>query len=337
MDLPLHLESCYKFLWYFEGDSDGDSVPDLGMDVLPIDLAAVMVRSEFVTLRPGYFWPFDHNKTIQTRRSDTMDLRNISGLPIEFDRTSLRLVCGSDMAAPTPQPRLLDDLRDVLLQPDVVAFEEAYWMYRGISRSEDKQVFDDRGFRFDITIMRPGFLGLEYVKTSGHYHPVSSHGNLPYPEVYEVLHGKAHYLLQKMGASDAGDCSVEDVILVEARPGDKVVMLPGYGHVTINPGPEPLIMADVVSSSFSSVYEPMQRCRGAAYYEVQSQGAGQFIANTRYPKATPALRRLAPSPVAQLGLAKGIPLYASFIADPRKFEWLESPDGYEEAFAEALR
>ena len=124
---------------------------------------------------------------------------------------------------------------------------------------------------------------------------------------------------------------------MEARPGDKVVMLPGYGHVTINPGPEPLIMADVVSSSFSSVYEPMQRCRGAAYYEVQSQGAGQFIANTRYPKATPTLRRLAPSPVAQLGLAKGIPLYASFIADPSKFEWLESPDGYEEAFAEALR
>ena len=88
MDLPLHLESCYKFLWHFDGDSDGDSVPDLGMDVLPIDLPAVKVRSEFVTLRPRYFWPFDHNKTIQPRRSDTMDLRNISGLPIEFDRTS---------------------------------------------------------------------------------------------------------------------------------------------------------------------------------------------------------------------------------------------------------
>jgi|GEM_PF-2282682 glucose-6-phosphate isomerase len=40
-------------------------------------------------------------------------------------------------------------------------------------------------------------MGLEFVKTCGHYHPpVNPKLRYTYPEMYEVLEGDAHYLLQ---------------------------------------------------------------------------------------------------------------------------------------------
>ncbi len=61
--------------------------------------------------------------------------------------------------------------------------------------------------------------------------------------LYEVLEGLAHFLLQTN--------ALDDVVLIEARKGDIIVIPPGYGHVTINPRlDETLIMANLVSTAF---------------------------------------------------------------------------------------
>ncbi len=70
-----------------------------------------------------------------------------------------------------------------------------------------------------------------------------------YPETYQVLEGVAHYLLQR-GQNEE---SVDQVILVKATRGDKVIGPQNYGHVTINASERTLKMVNWVCRSFESL------------------------------------------------------------------------------------
>jgi glucose-6-phosphate isomerase len=142
-----------------------------------------------------------------------------------------------------------------------------YFMFRGVDKLND--------LRYDITVIPPLALGRELAKTYGHYHP-SAKGKLSFCEVYEVLSGRAHYLLQKKTKG-----GVSDVILVKAKEGDKVIVPPNYGHVTINPAGKTLVMANLVSGKFESDYGEYKKRGGAAYFELAN---GKIVANKRYKK-----------------------------------------------------
>jgi glucose-6-phosphate isomerase len=153
-------------------------------------------------------------------------------------------------------------------------------MYRDLARTPaDSQWLSKNQLRFDITCIPSCTLCGEYVKTKGHYHPENPSGTA-YPEVYEVMEGTAHFLLQRR---DLGD-----IVFVEAVAGDVVVVEPSYGHVTINPGAEELMMANIVSSAFASEYGFFESHGGAAYYELPP---GLLEKNPRYP-SVPPIRRL---------------------------------------------
>ena len=46
------------------------------------------------------------------------------------------------------------------------------------------------------------------------------------------------------------------------KEGDKVVVPPNYGHITINPFDKTLVMSNWVCSDFPSIYEPIKRLGG---------------------------------------------------------------------------
>ena len=175
---------------------------------------------------------------------------------------------------PPPQIRTMEEIRGVLKDPLCECREPLYFMYRDLSKSaEDGQWLREQGLRYDITVIPARTLCGEYVKTKGHHHPANGRG-IPYPEIYEVREGSAHYLLQTRSA--------DDVILVQAGPGDRVIVPPGYGHVTINPGEATLVMANIVSTRFESDYSVYERFRGAAYFEIAEDS---LMKNPRYPSA----------------------------------------------------
>jgi len=178
-----------------------------------------------------------------------------------------------------PELRYAEDLRSVLRDERCPSTGPVYSMYRDLSVSpEDRDWMADQYIRFDITCIPSNTLCGEYVKTKGHYHPDNPAG-WDYPEIYEVFHGEAHYLLQKRDLSE--------VLLVEAGPGDIVVVPPGFGHVTINPGSNELVMANIVSSQFSSDYRFYEDHHGGAYYELST---GRLVANRHYPPLPPLER-----------------------------------------------
>ena len=177
-----------------------------------------------------------------------------------------------DSPLPNPGERTVEDMQCVLADLSSTAKNKTlYFMYRALSKSKkDSEWLSENKLRYDITVIPPCILGREYVKTKGHYHPDAPCG-YGYPELYQVLSGEAHFLLQKRDLSE--------ICAVKAEEGDIVLIYPGFGHVTINPSQKTLVMANIVSDNFESEYGNYIHMHGAAYYEFKDR---RFIRNPHY-------------------------------------------------------
>lgn len=224
-----------------------------------------------------------------------------------------------------PDIRWLFDMSEVIYDKSWLAKAEnfeLYYMYRDLYLSNtDKDRLIDQDLRYDITIIPPGMLGVEYVKTAGHYHPTPPGSTISYPELYEVLEGEAIYLLQTQDMSD--------VVAVYASEGEKVLVPPNYGHITINRSNKTLKMANLVARDFSSIYDPILKRGGGAYFYT-TQG---YIKNVRCPEAAELRRIEAPdnSQLRKLGMSKGKEIYP-LIKEPGKLDYLVHPEKYLELF-----
>ncbi|MDK2891738.1 glucose-6-phosphate isomerase family protein [Methanohalophilus sp.] len=223
-----------------------------------------------------------------------------------------------------PNVRMLSDMDKVLYDREwlkTAENRELYYMYRDLFLTEDDhntmKMYD---LRYDITIIPTGMLGREFIKTAGHFHPMVPGTTITYPEVYQVLEGKATYLLQYDDSAD-----VSDVIVVRASKGDIVVIPPDYGHVTINASSEDLKMANWVCRSFSSIYDPIQEKRGAAYYLLKDG----FVKNPSY-SSVADIRYLKPREMPEFGLFHGKDMY-DLINDPDKLRFLTKPQEFMES------
>ncbi len=190
-----------------------------------------------------------------------------------------------------------------------------YLMYRDCVLPDDRPIAQELEVRYDITVLLPLRLGKEYNKTKGHYHSEYKPG-LCYPELYQVLEGQAHILLQKRQGE-----SVSDVVLVTAQEGQIVLVPPNYGHITINPTDKILKMANWVSTRVESFYQPFEAKGGGAYFELVTS---QFIPNRRY-TSLPPLRVVSAREYPTLGLHHGRPIY-ELIKTPERLRFLSYPD-----------
>ena len=228
-----------------------------------------------------------------------------------------------------PDIRHLFDMTDVIFDQAWLAGAEdfdLYFMFRDLHLSRaDKDKLLAQGLRYDITIIPPAMLGKEYIKTAGHYHPIVAGGEVTYPELYEVLEGEALYLLQNEDHSD--------VAVVHASAGDKVLVPPGYGHVTINRSNKTLKMANFVARDFSSLYEPYRAKGGGAYFFTREG----WIKNQRCSEASELRRIEAPDRASldRLGLKKSQEMYP-LLREAGALEYLTRPDEHMELFKELI-
>lgn len=215
-----------------------------------------------------------------------------------------------------PDIRKIGDLESVIFDKRwldaSVKDKPAYFMYRGL--------INKSGFRYDITIMPFRPFGQELPKTLGHYHSFAGGTKYRYPEVYEVLSGNAVFLLQKLSAG-----KIKRILIVSANKNDKVIVPPGYGHITINAGPGTLKLANWMAVKSFSDYSPIVRKGGGAYFALKSGGKIKWVKNKRYgalPK--PEYKKGSAYAAAFLGrkklldMAKDIPSL-EFLKSPEKF------------------
>lgn len=251
------------------------------------------------------------------------ELKEMAYLPLRL--SGHRVEFGGGLQPVEPVPRRWLEASYAFLDAHEGGMDELYYMYRDVAWYEHRRATLQHGLRFDVTLIPAGFVGREYNKTVGHYHPVKAGTNVTYPEVYEVLHGEATYLLQRPGKAKG---EVDDVVVTVARAGEKVVIPPGYGHITINAGTEVLVMANWVASEFSSVYGDIKELRGGAYYLVHDTGAASWLPNPRYTKSPP-VRQVAAKDYPEYGLFKHVPMYKLIIDAPEKLRFLTHPEELE--------
>jgi len=223
-----------------------------------------------------------------------------------------------------PNVRMLFDMKDVIYDKKWLAGASnfgLYYMYRDLSLSKkDAQVIKEHGLRYDITVIPPGMLGCEFVKTAGHYHPFVPGKDVTFSEVYEVISGEAHYVMQK-----PDNDSIEDVVMVKAQQGDKVIIPPGYGHFTINASNKILKMANWVARDFEAIYNPIKEKEGGAYFILKDR----IIKNSSY-HDIPDLRLSTPTNIKEIGFMKNKEMYGlvrdikklKFLTQPHEFGWL---------------
>ena len=228
-----------------------------------------------------------------------------------------------------PGIRRLFDMKDVIYDRKWLSNaenSELYYMYRELSLSKkDAIAMKEHGLRYDITVIPPQMLGCEFVKTAGHYHPLVPGTQITYPEIYEVLGGEATYILQKPDNE-----GINDVILVKADAGDKVIIPPGYGHLTINASNKVLKMANWVARDFESIYQPIKEKGGGAYF-ILDKG---MVKNPQY-EHVPEIKPGKPANLKELGLQKSKEMYG-LVRDLKTLEFLTKPHEYAWVFEEVL-
>jgi len=189
-----------------------------------------------------------------------------------------------------------------------------YHMFRNIRRKQDATLFEEHKLSFDITVIPALDLGREFNKTLGHYHPKSEAGTR-YPEIYEVLEGEAHYLIQRL---DEKTLNVDDVLLIKAKKGDKVVVPTGYGHVSINPSHETLVSANIWRG-VKSEYDLYRLKEGAAYFELIDDS---LVPNKNY-ENLPMIKTAEAMTLPVNQQFDGENIYAQFLENPHKFDFLK--------------
>lgn len=202
--------------------------------------------------------------------------------------------------------RKASDMVNTLMDAKIEGSADAYYMFRNIYASE--------GIRFDITLIPAGILGSEFPKTHGHHHPDAGEG-LSYPEIYQVLKGKAFFIFQRSHPNGR-----VDVIMVDAEEGDVILIPPGYGHVSINNGDKDLLLSNLVYDKFSAVYDDHSDNKGAAYYYLKD---GEIVQNDKY-----IVEKNERITAKELGERYGFScndLLGEFHRSPHKFAFLEKP------------
>ena len=241
----------------------------------------------------------------------------LRGLPIYFKND--RLSFNKAITSLPVRQRKTKEVRKYLKDKDAnIRLSNIYLIYRDVRFKKDREIFRKNHLRYDITIIYPGFLGREFPKTIGHFHLKNN------PEIYEVLSGKALFLFQEI--------SGKRNYLIKAAKGQKVIVPPEFGHITINLGAKPLVIANIFADNVGSDYDFFKKHHGDAYYITKPENrnlrraAGFFnIEKNKSYKKIGKLKIGTPEEIPRLGIYFKKPLYDSFVKNPGNFEFLTNP------------
>jgi glucose-6-phosphate isomerase len=226
-----------------------------------------------------------------------------------------------------PDIRYLEDMKSVIYDKEWLKTApnlELYYMYRDLAENEnDFAKIIKNNLRYDITILKPQKLGKEFSKTLGHDHPIVPGTSITYPELYEVLEGKAIFILQ-----DSDGDKVKNIVVVRANKGDKIIIPPNCEHLFMNIGKTDLKVCNWISRSFSThIYKPFKLKHGFSYYALKGFLKIKWIKNQNY-ISMPDIKFENPNKFYKFYIQKDQPIY-NLLQQPSKLDFLKNPEKYQ--------
>ena len=252
-----------------------------------------------------------------------LDLETQSGLPVRVETETCEFRFGEGLNIPALRTRTVRELDPVwaneVSDPDLVIYR-----YTGpLWLAQDEMTWKRAGVGYGIVYFRPGTFGGEYVKSSGQYHALLPGQTSATPELYTVLVGTGHFMLQRAKPPYE---DITDAILVEVHAGESFIVPPDYGHLQINPTGGPLVFSYCVADPLTSNYEPYRRFHGAMYYEMAGT-SHRFVFNTRYSRQIP-LRVLKAAHLRQLPFLTDRIEYSTVKSNLKNLGFLVSADHF---------
>ena len=255
----------------------------------------------------------------------TIDLEQLSGLPVSVDTADCEFAFGSSLSTPSIVTRKSRELAAVWANEVQEEDRVIYRYTSGLWLPGDEAVWKSAGVIYGIVCFLPGVFGGEYVKSSGQFHAIATGQKMARPEIYTVLVGCGHFMLQRSAPPYE---EILDALLVEANAGETLVVPPDYGHLQINPGSGPLVFSYTVAYPLVSNYEPYRQRRGAMYYEM-ADGPERFVFNSQYPKRVP-LRMLQAAQLRQIPYLFGKTDYRGIRECLPQLSFLNRPEEFPE-------
>jgi len=242
------------------------------------------------------------------------------GLEIEFANNPMGFRYGSGVFGPKPEYRSLDAIRPSLRDPDCQGPDPVYAIAMDVGRQDDLDELKRRMLLFGIVMYAGGRLGDEPVRSQGHKHAISPHSGWSAPELFEIWQGKAIVYAQENAGDDPGRCFV-----IEASPGDKVVMPPGWSHYVVNASSAaPLIFGAWCDRQYGFDYGEMRAHRGLAWFpRIAANDEIGWEKNPSYSASTLISRRARAYP--EMGLSFEIPIYENLRRSPESIQWVSEP------------
>jgi glucose-6-phosphate isomerase len=245
-----------------------------------------------------------------------IDLTHFAGFPVRMDPGGLTLSFGEGIVSAPVQVRRLDEVRALLRDPLSDGPEHLYTIYMDIRVPAVADALRAQGLGYGAVVYNHGAVGREALRSQGHVHSVAPDTGVGYSELYEFWHGRGLVYMQDAAAPD-----VSDVVVIEAGPGDKVAIPPGWAHATVNVGSGPMAFGAVYALDAQLLYDPLRWLQGTAHYVLAD---GTLEANPRY-ASVPAARRTAAHRIPECGIEPGRPALAG---DPARLDFVSRPERY---------
>jgi glucose-6-phosphate isomerase, archaeal len=257
-----------------------------------------------------------------------MSAEKIMSIRLEFDpgislllsADELSFDYGPGMAGPPPEMRRLDAIRPSLRDPGCSGPDPVYGIAMDIRRETDLQLLQERMLLFGAVVYASGQLGREPVRSQGHLHAIAAHSGWSPPEIFEIWSGTAIVYAQQRVADDPGRC-----IAVVARPGDQVVVPPGWAHCVINADPTcRMAFGAWCDRQYGFEYAAVRARHGLAWFPVLNEAESmEWEPNPHYGPSR--LETRGPREYSELGLDAHRPLYCQFIDDPNSVMFVAEP------------
>ncbi len=205
----------------------------------------------------------------------------------------------------------LQSLSPALLNRSIKYPETVYEEYT-VCLNGDQSVFENN-LKYDLLIIPPGLLGIEFIKSHIFYTPESHIRNrLRFSSVVEAINATTTILMQKIipNFEEEDQPTIEEGILIELKAGEKFAIPEGYYYTFINASEEPIILSRLYKNYNIADYTQDERTYTMAYFCIRKNARQELVYNPKFRKI-PSIKKINPRanhfPI--IGFEEHVPLY----------------------------